>query len=126
MEYLFPAVIFARLLQIVAGLRRFGMLIRMIPHPLELGFVHGLAIVIFMAQFGSFKSINGLGQMACIHGPAVWIMLSLIAVTMLTARDMLVSKTTEGATRVSAESQILLWSRWHLMQHRQPVETSGK
>jgi len=82
-EYLFPAVILAGLVQIVVGLCRLGMLIRMVPHPVELGFVNGLAIVIFMAQFGSFKSVNGLGQMAWIRGPALWIMLSLIAVTML-------------------------------------------
>ena len=81
-EYLFPAVILAGALQIIVGLCRLGMLIRMVPHPVMLGFVNGLAIVIFTAQFGSFKSINGLGQLAFISGPALWIMLTLIGLTM--------------------------------------------
>ncbi|GAB5439766.1 MAG: SulP family inorganic anion transporter [Fuerstiella sp.] len=83
LSYLFPAVILAGLLQIVVGLCRLGKLIRMVPHPVELGFVNGLAIVIFMAQFGSFKAANGVGQLAFIQGPALWIMLTLVAVTML-------------------------------------------
>lgn len=80
--YLFPAVILAGLIQIVVGLCRLGKLIRMVPHPVMLGFVNGLAIVIFTAQFGSFKAINRVGELAFIHGPALWIMLTLIAVTM--------------------------------------------
>jgi len=81
-EYLFPAVILAGALQIIVGLCRLGMLIRMVPHPVMLGFVNGLAIVIFTAQFGSFESINGHGQLAFISGPALWIMLTLICLTM--------------------------------------------
>lgn len=83
LPYLFPAVILAGLIQIVVGLCRLGKLIRMVPHPVELGFVNGLAIVIFMAQFGSFKAANGMGQLAFISGPALWIMLALIGLTML-------------------------------------------
>ncbi|HQZ66560.1 MAG TPA: SulP family inorganic anion transporter [Planctomycetaceae bacterium] len=81
-EYLFPAVILAGVVQIIVGLYRLGMLIRMVPHSVMLGFVNGLAIVIFTAQFGSFKSINGFGQLAFISGPALWIMLTLIGLTM--------------------------------------------
>lgn len=81
-EYLFPAVILCGLVQIIVGLCRLGMLIRMVPHPVMLGFVNGLAIVIFTAQFGSFKTINNLGQLAWMQGPALWIMLVLIGVTM--------------------------------------------
>jgi SulP family sulfate permease len=58
------------------------MLIRMVPHPVMLGFVNGLAIVIGMAQFGSFKTVNNLGQLTYMSGPALWIMLILIGVTM--------------------------------------------
>ena len=81
-EYLFPAVILCGLVQIVVGLCRLGMLIRMVPHPVMLGFVNGLAIVIGMAQFGSFKTVNNLGQLTYMTGPALWIMLILIGVTM--------------------------------------------
>ncbi|MCA9058946.1 MAG: SulP family inorganic anion transporter [Planctomycetaceae bacterium] len=82
-EYLFPTVILCGLLQISVGLARLGKLIRMVPHPVMLGFVNGLAIVIFTAQFGSFKTVSQQGQLMWIHGPALWIMLALIGVTML-------------------------------------------
>ncbi|MCA9008865.1 MAG: SulP family inorganic anion transporter [Planctomycetaceae bacterium] len=81
-EYLFPAVILCGLVQIVVGLGRMGMLIRMVPHPVMLGFVNGLAIVIGMAQFGSFRTINNSGKLTYMTGPAIWIMLILIGVTM--------------------------------------------
>ena len=43
------------MLQIIFGLLKFGKFIRMVPHPVMLGFVNGLAIVIFLAQLGHFK-----------------------------------------------------------------------
>lgn len=81
-EYLFPTVILCGLIQIVVGCLRLGMLIRIVPHPVMLGFVNGLAIVIFMAQFGSFKTVNSLGQLDYINGPALWIMIVLVLMTM--------------------------------------------
>ena len=50
-EYIFACVILAGALQIVAGLFRLGKLMRLVPHPVVFGFVNGLAIVIFLAQF---------------------------------------------------------------------------
>lgn len=55
-EYLFAAVALAGLIQILAGVLRFGKFIRLVPHSVMLGFVNGLAIVIFLAQMGQFKS----------------------------------------------------------------------
>ena len=81
-EYLFPAVILCGLLQISVGLARLGKLIRMVPHPVMLGFVNGLAIVIGMAQITSFKGVDGLGQVAYLSGPTLWIMLVLVVLTM--------------------------------------------
>jgi len=49
-QYLFAAVALAGLIQILAGALRLGKYIRMVPHPVMLGFVNGLAIVIFLAQ----------------------------------------------------------------------------
>jgi len=80
--YLFPAVMLCGLLQILVGVGRLGMLIRMVPHSVMLGFVNGLAIVILMAQFGSFQTINQAGTLSALQGPALWIMLSLVALTM--------------------------------------------
>ncbi|EAQ81204.1 SulP family inorganic anion transporter [Blastopirellula marina] len=81
-EYLFPAVILCGILQIAFGLTRLGVLIRMVPHSVMLGFVNGLAIVIGMAQFGSFQTINDLGVLTYLRGPVLWIMLALTALTM--------------------------------------------
>jgi SulP family sulfate permease len=61
--YLFPAVVLCGVFQITVGLLRLGKLIRIVPHPVMLGFVNGLAIVILMAQFGSFKTLGDSGAM---------------------------------------------------------------
>ncbi len=81
-EYLFPTVILCGLLQLVVGAARLGVLIRMVPHSVMLGFVNGLAIVICMAQFGSFKTLDSSGALHLMRGPALWIMLGLVAITM--------------------------------------------
>jgi SulP family sulfate permease len=54
-EYLFAAVVLTGLLQIGAGVFQLGKFIRLVPYPVMLGFVNGLAIVIFLAQLGQFK-----------------------------------------------------------------------
>ncbi len=81
-EYLFPTVILCGIIQVAVGVGRLGMLIRMVPHSVMLGFVNGLAIVILMAQFGSFRTVSATGQLALMRGPALWIMLALVALTM--------------------------------------------
>lgn len=80
--YLFPAVILCGIIQISIGLARLGKLIRMVPHSVVLGFVNGLAIVIFMAQFGSFNVLGEGGTLTAITGPSLYIMFALIALTM--------------------------------------------
>ncbi|MDC7222512.1 MAG: SulP family inorganic anion transporter [Spirochaetales bacterium] len=52
--YLFAAVIIMGLLQILFGVLKLGKFIRLVPHPVMLGFVNGLAIVIFRSQFDLF------------------------------------------------------------------------
>src|SRR5690606_4634512 len=51
-EYLFAAVVLMGIFQIIFGGLRLGKFIRLVPEPVIYGFVNGLAIVIFMAQFG--------------------------------------------------------------------------
>lgn len=58
-EYLFPTIILAGLIQMGVGALKLGKFIRMVPHSVMLGFVNGLAIVIFMAQFSQFTSKDG-------------------------------------------------------------------
>ena len=82
--YLFPTVILCGILQILVGTARLGKLIRMVPHPVMLGFVNGLAIVIFLAQFGSFKGFDAVtGGLAYLPTVPMAIMLGLVALTML-------------------------------------------
>ncbi|MEC9291943.1 MAG: SulP family inorganic anion transporter [Pseudomonadota bacterium] len=55
-EYLFAAVVLTGILQILAGVFQLGKFIRLVPYSVMLGFVNGLAIVIFLAQLGQFKA----------------------------------------------------------------------
>lgn len=56
-EYLFAAVFLMGVIQILAGVFKLGRFIRLVPHPVMLGFVNGLAIVIFLAQLTQFKTV---------------------------------------------------------------------
>lgn len=83
-EYLFASVVLMGILQVAFGGLKLGKFIRLVPEPVIFGFVNGLAIVIFLAQFGQFKipSASGTG-MEWISGSALYIMLGLVALTML-------------------------------------------
>lgn len=81
-EYLFATVVLMGLLQILFGLARLGKFIRMVPHSVMLGFVNGLAIVIFLAQFSHFKTMGPDGVHQWMSGVPLYTMLGLIALTM--------------------------------------------
>lgn len=81
-QYLFAAVMLAGVLQILAGIFKLGKFIRMVPHPVMIGFVNGLAIVIFLAQLGQFKVPDASGVMHWMQGPQLYTMLGLVALTM--------------------------------------------
>lgn len=71
------------LIQIVIGLLRFGKFIRLVPHSVMFGFVNGLAIVIFMAQFSQFKTLDLVtGSEVWMQGQSLWIMLGFVVLTM--------------------------------------------
>ena len=57
-EYLFAAVVLMGIIQMLAGILKLGKFVRLIPHPVMLGFVNGLAIVIFLAQLSQFKFVD--------------------------------------------------------------------
>ena len=80
-QYLFAAVILMGILQVAFGLLRLGKFIRMVPYPVMLGFVNGLAVVIFMAQFQSLKVPGPDGVATWMQGPELLLMLGLIALT---------------------------------------------
>ena len=94
-EYLFATVVLMGILQIAAGVFRLGKFIRLVPHPVMLGFVNGLAIVIGMAQLSQFQSappkrIPGehygpfhILEGTWLTGTPLMLMLGLVALTML-------------------------------------------
>ena len=81
-EYLFAAVVLMGIIQISAGIFRLGKFIRMVPYPVMLGFVNGLAIVIFLAQLPQFQVETADGTMEWLSGSALWMLVGLIGLTM--------------------------------------------
>ncbi|WP_028110758.1 SulP family inorganic anion transporter [Ferrimonas futtsuensis] len=85
-QYLFATVVLMGLIQIGAGALKLGKFIRLVPHPVMLGFVNGLAIVIFLAQLGQFKIADAAGDMVWMRGEQLYTMLGLIVLTMAIIR----------------------------------------
>lgn len=81
-QYLFATVILMGIIQIAAGIFRLGKFIRMVPHPVMLGFVNGLAIVIFLSQLSQFTTTSPEGVKTWIQGSELMWMLALVGVTM--------------------------------------------
>lgn len=80
LNYVFAVVIVAGVIQILAGVFRLGKFIRLVPHPVIFGFVNGLAIIIFMAQFKTFY-VRGTEDL--IPQTQLLVMIALIVLTML-------------------------------------------
>jgi len=79
--YLFATVILMGFIQIGVGLLKLGKFVRLIPHPVMMGFVNGLAIVIFLSQVGMFKkTVNG--ESHWLQGPELLIMVGMVGLTM--------------------------------------------
>ncbi|MDQ7076153.1 MAG: SulP family inorganic anion transporter [Gammaproteobacteria bacterium] len=81
-EYLFATVVLMGVIQVLAGVLRLGKFIRLVPYPVMLGFVNGLAIVIFLAQLQQFQVADENGVLNWMTGSSLWIMLGLVALTM--------------------------------------------
>jgi SulP family sulfate permease len=76
-QYLLATVLLGGVIMVLFGLLRLGKLVRMVPHPVMLGFVNGLAIIIALAQLEHFKS----GEQ-WLSGTPLALMLGLVAMTM--------------------------------------------
>ncbi|VVD82312.1 SulP family inorganic anion transporter [Pandoraea terrigena] len=81
-QYLLATVVLGGVLMMLFGLLRLGKLIRMVPHPVMIGFVNGLAIIIAMAQLEHFKRATPQGDV-WLQGTPLAIMCALVALTML-------------------------------------------
>lgn len=77
-QYLLATVVLSGLLMMLFATLRLGKLVRMVPHPVMLGFVNGLAIVIAMSQLEHFKADGGWLQ-----GESLLWMAGLVALTMV-------------------------------------------
>lgn len=80
--YLFLTVILMGVIQVLAGVLKLGKFVRLIPHSVMMGFVNGLAIVIFLSQLGMFKKTVG-GEKVWLEGNSLWYMVALVGLTML-------------------------------------------
>ncbi len=78
MQYLFASVMLAGLIQGLVGLFKLGRFIRLVPYPVIMGFVNGLAILILLAQFESFKTAAG----EWLPANRLWVMGGLALLTM--------------------------------------------
>lgn len=81
LQWLFITLLIVGGIQIMAGVFRLGKFVRLIPHSVMMGFVNGLAIVIFLSQLSLFKENVG-GAQQWLQGSALYIMLGLVALTM--------------------------------------------
>jgi SulP family sulfate permease len=94
--FLLVTLFMVGIIQISAGLFKLGKFVRLIPHPVMMGFVNGLAIVIFLAQAGMFRKpvLENGAKIALpkeegngfitewLQGPEMWTMLGLVTLTM--------------------------------------------
>ena len=106
LQYLFATLILAGIIQTAAGLFRLGKFVRMIPHSVMLGFVNGLAIVIFLSQIGMFKS-NG----QWLEGQDLIYMIALVVLTMaiMVFLPMLTKKVPAALTAIIVVSLIVIF-----------------
>jgi SulP family sulfate permease len=79
--YLFLTVILMGVIQVLAGVFKLGKFVRLIPHPVMMGFVNGLAIVIFLSQLSMFMTSEN-GEMVWMQGASLWTMIGLVGLTM--------------------------------------------
>jgi len=81
LHWLFITLLLVGVIQIAAGVFKLGKFVRLIPHSVMMGFVNGLAIVIFLSQLGLFQKTTAAGAQ-WIQGAELYTMLALVAMTM--------------------------------------------
>lgn len=81
LQWLFITLLLVGTIQILAGVFKLGKFVRLIPHPVMMGFVNGLAMVIFLSQLGLFKQSRGTVPQ-WLTGTDLYVMIALVAITM--------------------------------------------
>lgn len=122
LQYLFAALLLTGIIQIFAGLFRLGKFVRMIPYPVMMGFVNGLAIVIFISQLGMFKS-----QGEWLQGVSLYTMMGLVAVTMLIMifLPMLTKKVPAALTAIVVVSLVVIFGELETETVRSFIVANG-
>ena len=107
LQYLFFTLLLAGGIQTLAGVFRLGKFVRMIPHSVMMGFVNGLAIVLFISQLGMFKS-----QGEWLEGSALMVMIGLVIATMaiIFVLPMITKKIPAALTAILAVSMLVIFS----------------
>ena len=80
-QYLFPTIILTGIFELLIGIFRLGKLIRILPKSVMIGFVNGLAIVIFISQLQQFK-VHSTEGTHWLSGYPLYIMIGLTVVGM--------------------------------------------
>lgn len=122
LQYLFAALLLTGIIQIFAGLFRLGKFVRMIPYPVMMGFVNGLAIVIFISQLGMFKS-----QGEWLQGVSLYTMMGLVAITMLIMifLPMLTKKIPAALTAIVVVSLVVIFGELETETVRSFIVANG-
>ena len=81
-EYLFATIVLTGIIEVIVGLLHLGKLIRMMPKSVMVGFVNGLAIVIFLAQLQQFTITSAHAPPVWLSGWALYSMLGLVLIAM--------------------------------------------
>lgn len=81
-QFLFVTLLMVGVIQALAGVFKLGKFVRLIPHPVMMGFVNGLAIVIFLSQIKMFNFPAFTGNVGEWLGNFPWIMIALVGLTM--------------------------------------------
>lgn len=122
LQFLFVTLILAGLIQVSAGVLRLGKFVRMIPHSVMMGFVNGLAIVIFLSQLGMFKS-----QGEWLSGSALFTMIGLVVLTMgiMIGLPYLTKKVPAALTAIVAVSLLVIFGNLETETVRSFVLANG-
>lgn len=116
--YLLATVVLMGLIQVGAGVLKLGRFVRLIPHSVMMGFVNGLAIVIFIAQIKMFShkkleiAENGVKKYLSIpmEGSELYMTLGLVLLTMaiVWALPKLTTKIPAALTAILATTAVVV------------------
>ncbi|QHI38633.1 Bicarbonate transporter BicA [Kordia antarctica] len=110
LQFLFITLLMVGVIQAMAGVFKLGKFVRLIPHPVMMGFVNGLAIVIFMSQLEMFKTGTGDSK-TWLEGATLWFTLGLVGLTMLIMWGLpkLTKKLPEALIAIAVVSAIVIF-----------------